>query len=425
MADEILKSEEMQAEEGIGIADSGVELDLVEETEGEGSSELDEGVDAVPEETVFSDAQIRQMETEAEQEAERFQAAADAAEQAEDALDLSSEGATLAGRRNSRRRNPGEYSHAIGDRTEFESPREKYRRIVSEYVLAARRYHNGTGIVRSGTIMAIDDSHRIKTKAGDTVRMPCAKIIDGPVVVYIPIIYLTRLRIDVQGNAAQKRASLRSLANARIGSEVQFIVMSYNEETGYAIGNRLAVLDREKRLNYLTKTRNGGYLLNEGDIVEARVTYVTSNHMGIEAFGEEASLSIRDITYSHTRDLVKYLQDRYGVSDMTGRTLPVKITALSRDPFAVSFSVKEATYDERVLWIRGFNVGDLVKGEVVTVNVSGIFVRIGGTELDCICNYDSRATYRTPAVNDVVIVRLNNVDKENLRVAGSIRKIIG
>ena len=62
MADEILKSEEMQAEEGIGIADSGVELDLVEETEGEGSSELDEGVDAVPEETVFSDAQIRQMD---------------------------------------------------------------------------------------------------------------------------------------------------------------------------------------------------------------------------------------------------------------------------------------------------------------------------------------------------------------------------
>lgn len=381
-----------------------------------------------PAETEFTEETVSQMQGEAEKKIEAREeyensVAAEASNAADpDAIVLDEHGVDLLdSRRRSNRMYRGSYVHSIGNHAEFKTTTEEFREIRNKYIAAARSYYNGRGIVLEGVVTMVEDRQLVLKDGGAKVTCPCCVVVDGPVSVYIPIQYMTRMNLEGV-DPKTNRVLLRNYANARIGSKVRFMVQKFSEGDQECLGSRLPVLDYDRRVNYLTPDSRGRYVLNEGDIVEARITFVGANRLGVEVFGVDSMIPLRDISYVRQIDLYEFLEKKYGTSDMIGKTIPVKITELTRKPFNVAFSLKEANADTRAIWVNKLKRGQTVKGVIVAVNRYGIFAHISNTEMDCICNVSERSP-RLPNVGDVVSLFIYEVNKEDLKVSAFIHKI--
>lgn len=305
------------------------------------------------------------------------------------------------------------YIFPIDDRPKFETEGEKKRKISVEVANACLSYREErrAGKILTGTIFSVS-----KIYIDNEPHLICNVAYKGEILIRIPFEKLTRLTPSKRVSKAQMLQEMEKYAHERCGSEVDFFVTEYDESIMQGGGSRIDAMDRIRQLNYMVKnTRYNRYRLNEGDLAEARICYVTRTHMCIEVFGVERVLTASDIEYSRIRDL----QTKYHA----GERISVKITRLRREnnELDVEFSAKEAKPNPKQYYIDKFSEGDTCRGEITYIDTGAYFVRIIGTDMDILCQQPRELS---PSVGQEVMVRVSLIDKQRLRLFGQIRKII-
>ncbi len=387
--------EEEKTTELVGFSVSGDEVDLskMEETE--------EEMDAMEEvsSTTFTRAEKEKMKREVDRELE------------ESFRDDGTQVLPASGDAEKRNYSAGAAYRirSIGRAPEFESATQKLQRKRNEYDFAARSFYKGQGQILKGIVAAVTTMRVRHTDAESketyTRNEMMLVIYDGPIAVYIPVIRFTRLRMQT-GSSSDRRNSLATIANERLGSEVEFMVKQFDEVHRRALGTRLEVLDHTCERYYKTKGKKG-YLINNGDILEARVIYVSPNYVGIEAFGVESAIPASEVTWTRTDDLLSYFREKYG-TNMIGKTIPVKVLQVDRkDPSKTIFSIKRGEPDERGLYRSHLeNHRPTLMGTIMNVNKSGIFAKIDNMPFDIrVSNNYNRQ--EIPVVGQKVVISLH------------------
>lgn len=279
------------------------------------------------------------------------------------------------------------------------TPLEKIRKDIMDITQAAYSYSRKT---KTGQMIRGNVGLAKNYRIGDR-NIPCLEVFHGLVKIVVPIHLMTRLGMEENLDDLTMR-QLNTLTNARLGSEVDLFIISFNEETKTAVGNRVEALDAIRRASF-----SGRNPVRAGDIVEGRITFVTNTRVGVEAVGCEAALKASDCLWSRASSLRENFE--------TGKRVPVRITAIEKDG-SVSMSIKEGMPDMRQYYLEQLHPGARAVGYVVQVVSRGIFVRLMNMEFDCFCPPPTE--FMTPEVGRKVSLVIRNIDESTGHVFGRI-----
>ena len=255
-------------------------------------------------------------------------------------------------------------------------------------------------------------------------NMPTAVINYGTYKVYIPADEI--LTMDDRNEASNasiedKRKTQKILLTRRLGSEIDFIVKAIKEKGLFAVASRKEAMNIKRRIYYNYKIGEK-YFLNEGDLVEARVTAVHYAGITVEIFGMETRINQKQLSYNRMSNVA-------GIYHPGDRVL-VKLTKLERNvstvngkrrtQLTIAASVKETQPDPRPLEYEKYSRGDIVIGYVTGVAEYGVYVRLGGKDgkIDALCNFPDRI--ECPQEGDLVQVKINAMVDEDYRIYGLI-----
>ena len=216
-----------------------------------------------------------------------------------------------------------------------------------------------------------------------------------------------------------KKTFLTFIANLFIGAEIDYVVHDLDEMGRVAVGNRVRAMEVKRRRSFfISQGRSNRAMMNEGDLVEARVVGVTRRVLYIEYGGFQEILTPVDISYTRIADLT----EKY----YTGQKITTRIVSLRRnrrDNYAIECksSVKEASIDNRKEIINGLKIGSNVAGWVVQIDATrAYFVNMGSqADIDIMCRISGEFP-NPPGVGDRVLVRITRIEQETSRVYGHI-----
>lgn len=253
----------------------------------------------------------------------------------------------------------------------------------------------------------------------------------GTYKVYIPANEL----IDIKGRELEilpgdsnevrlnKTRSVKSLMVRRIGSEIDFIVKGIDEAGLFAVASRREAMLMKRRAYYLYKDRSTDtYVINEGDIVEARICAVHQQGIIVECFGIEANIRQKELSYVRIADVLTEYSP--------GANIAVKITKLDREltqvngknqfKLSISVSAKQAEPDPKTIEFMDYKLGDVVNAYVSGIASYGVYVRLGGEDgkMDALCNFPDRIA--CPQIGDYVQVKITQIDENEKRIYGII-----
>jgi len=215
--------------------------------------------------------------------------------------------------------------------------------------------------------------------------------------------------IEIPENLSDKEreAYIAMAAQKRIGSEIDFIIKSVDDEEYTAVGNRLEAMQMKQREFY----GDGDRALKKGDCAEARVMAVTRFGIYVEIFGVETFIPARELSYNRVFSPDQEFQ--------TGQRVIVKILSIDKDKkgnIDVRASVKQAKENpyESELW--KFKKDNLYLGQVSLITPRGVFVTLDGG-VDCLCQLPRRGR---PPLGSKVTVKINGINTVSNRVWGFI-----
>lgn len=104
---------------------------------------------------------------------------------------------------------------------------------------------------------------------------------------------------------------LPRVINARMGSEIDFIVKGIDNKDRSVVASRRAAMLRKRQTFYMDKTDTGKPMIYPGRIVQARVVAVAEKALRIEVFGVEYSIRASGISW----EWIGNAKDFYSVGD--------------------------------------------------------------------------------------------------------------
>ena len=104
---------------------------------------------------------------------------------------------------------------------------------------------------------------------------------------------------------------LNRILNARLGSEIDFIVKGYDNETRSVVGSRREAMLRKRQTFYFDTDEMGEHLIYEGRVVQARVVAVAEKVIRVEVFGVETSIVARGLSW----EWIGNARDHFNVGD--------------------------------------------------------------------------------------------------------------
>lgn len=302
----------------------------------------------------------------------------------------------------------------IKDEVAFDSAGDKRK---MEFLTLVDSYYNKKPLsgIMTGT----------KTVAGRYIAI----VRYGQLQVLIPaekfIKYTKTDREHMEANPEQQDSYMRYLVNQRLNSEVDFIVEAVDEKEEIVFGNRVKAMENIFLANFFGKDRSGNFLINEGDLVEARIVFSSQPFATLEVFGKEVKIRPKDISYRKISDVAEELA--------IGDTVPVKITGLKRGKTAdgkwdvnVNISIKEAFPDTRAKYYDNYEIDGMYVAEVTQLDATGIYARLEGCEgqLDVRCNYPKIKNFIIPPKKSKIAVRIYRKVDENFFIYGNIIRVL-
>lgn len=190
---------------------------------------------------------------------------------------------------------------------------------------APRTRRRTTGISRTGSVLAIDDSITVETEADrarndlldllesqksrrilsgtlqgierpeDNPKRSLAVIYHGDYKVIIPVEELIELPQDYRG--MQPEDVMHYLLQKRLGAEVDYIVKGVDPDAKLAVASRLEAMHAKRRQYYYGTDNDGNNLIYAGVCAEVRVVSVIRAGMFVELFGVETYIPLRELSY--------------------------------------------------------------------------------------------------------------------------------
>ena len=96
---------------------------------------------------------------------------------------------------------------------------------------------------------------------------------------------------------AELMGQLNRILNSRLGSEIDFIIKGYDNDTRSAVASRKEAMMRKRQTFYMDADEFGEPMIYEGRVVQARVVAVAEKVIRVEVFGVECTLVARDLSW--------------------------------------------------------------------------------------------------------------------------------
>lgn len=277
----------------------------------------------------------------------------------------------------------------------------------------------------TGRVASIIEKKDDATKA----TMVCAQILYNKVVrvlIPMPMFLDERLIPNVgKADASGKLSRDRNIMSAHEGSEVDFLVREIYSDgiNSIVLGDRVSMMKKIRHSNYISIRQDGKPRLYPGKLAEARVTFVADQSMGIEVQGFEKVMRNRDISFNFYRTL----KDKYMPGDRIKVRVKDVILSGEGDDIDVQnaiFDGKDTGIDERDIAMASLPVGTTTYARVTnyTKDGKGIFVLDEDTDATILC---SIPRFLCPLINDIVQVKVHNIDVEKKQISGRIQHIVG
>ena len=209
---------------------------------------------------------------------------------------------------------------------------------------------------------------------------------------------------------------LHRILNARLGSEIDFIVKGYDNNTRSVVASRKEAMYRKRQTFYLDTDELGEHMIYEGRVVQARVVAVAEKVIRVEVFGVETSIVARDLSW----EWLGNAREHFNVGDrILVRVLRINRTDLEH--LSIRVDVRS---------VSGTNSHDNLQkcmpqcryvGRVTDVRNGVVFVRLNnGVNAIAHTCYDSRY----PGKKDDVSFAVTRLDAERGVAIGIITRII-
>lgn len=204
--------------------------------------------------------------------------------------------------------------------------------------------------------------------------------------------------------------------NARLGSELDFVIKGYENESRSVVASRKDAMYRKRQTFYLDTDDLGEHMIYEGRVVQVRVVAVAEKIMRVEVFGVECAIRAPGMSW----EWIGNARERYHVGDrVLVRVLRIsgeKVEDLRIDADIRSVSGSTGADSLSKCVVQGRYVGKVtdVRGGVVFINLNN-----GVNAIAHSC-YDSRS----PGKKDDVCFAVTRLDEKQGIAIGAITRII-
>lgn len=206
------------------------------------------------------------------------------------------------------------------------------------------------------------------------------------------------------------------ILNSRLGSEIDFIVKGYDNDSRSAVASRKEAMLRKRQTFYIDVDESGKHLIEEGRIVEARVVAVAEKVIRVEVFGVECAIVARNLSW----EWIGNAREQYNVGDR----ILVRVQQIDRsDPahLSISADVRSVSASTNRDNLKKCVPQSKYVGRVTDIRNGVVFIRLN-SGVNAIAH--TCLDRRTPGKNDDVSFAVTRLDEEQGVAVGIITRII-
>ena len=247
--------------------------------------------------------------------------------------------------------------------------------------------------ILTGKISGIEDEYyRLKNEF-----IPCAIVWHDNIKVLIPITHLVS-----NGNN-------KSIIRGMLGSEIDFIVIEYDDVSNIAIASRVEAMKLRSQIE-LPK-------LKVNDVIMVRIISVGVKQIIVDMYGKEVSIKADNLKHTYIANCKELYK--------SGEQLKVrikKIDIINNDIVlsAKDFEINPFKTIKKYIAINGEYTGKVIK---FPKQNSGIIVQLDEIDVTCLIRVPARFN-NYPNYLDRVLVKISEIKEEKKFIYGYLMRII-
>lgn len=204
--------------------------------------------------------------------------------------------------------------------------------------------------------------------------------------------------------------------NARLGSEIDFIVKGYDNASRSVVASRRDAMYRKRQTFYMDTDALGQSLIYKGRVVQARVVAVAEKVIRVEVFGVECTIRASGLSWTW----IGNARDQYHVGD---RVL-VRVQQIIRpsvERLRIEADIRSVSSATNIDNLRKCVLHGRYVGRVTDYREGRTYLRLSnGANAQAHTCYD----FRTPGKKDDVSFMVTRLDMERGVAIGIITRII-
>ena len=204
--------------------------------------------------------------------------------------------------------------------------------------------------------------------------------------------------------------------NARIGSEIDFVIKGIENKSRTVVASRRTAMLRKRQHFYISVDELGNRMIYEGRVVQARVVAVSEKVVRAEVFGVECAIRAPQMSWEWIEDA----RERYFVGERI-LVRVIKISGESAEELSIKVDTRSITNTTRMETLNRCVVGSRYAGKVTDVRRGVVFLLLNNR-----ANAIAHTCHdpRKPGKRDDVVFAVTKLDKEQGVAIGEIIRII-
>lgn len=209
---------------------------------------------------------------------------------------------------------------------------------------------------------------------------------------------------------------LSRVLNARLGSEIDFIVKGIENKSRSIVASRKDAMLKKRQTFYMDADELGEPMIYEGRVVQARVVAVAEKIIRVEVFGVECSIRAQGLSW----EWIGNARDHFFVGDR----ILVRILKIERpdvENITITADVRSVSSTNNIDNLQKIIPQSRYAGRVTEVRNGVIYIRLNnGVNAIAHSCYDRR----TPGKKDDISFHVTRIDEEMGVAVGIITRII-
>ena len=223
------------------------------------------------------------------------------------------------------------------------------------------------------------------------------------------IVWYNNIKILIPSTHLGLKNINKSMIRGMLGSEIDFIVMEYDDTSNIAIASRKDAMLLRSQIE-LPK-------LKINDIVKVRIIAVGVKHIVVELYGKEVSIKAEDLKHTYILNCKDYY--------IPGEYLKVRIIKIDIENNIFDLSAKDLLHNPFTDIRKYITENGEYTGKVISFpkQNSGIIVQLDKAEVTCLARVPARFN-RYPHYLDNVLIRVTEIRESKKFIYGYLMRII-